>query len=243
MTTTLYLCGAGNSEGVRLALSIKKHQSRWSRIMLLDDDPAKQGQSVLGVEIAGPFAMLEQADAESAEVANLVTRSAAKRWSARRKIEEHGVPFATLISPSVDIVDVDLAKDVIVYQNATVGPQVSIEEGAVIWMGAGVGQECRLGRCCVVGPHAVVNGRVQLGDGVYVGPNATILPEVKVGPWATIGAGSVATQDVPAGATVMGVPGKIIWRLNQKMLGDKLKMRGPESQPDLLRRELESLVR
>ncbi len=212
---TLYLCGAGNSEGVRLALTINKHQSRWNRIILLDDDPAKHGQSVLGVEIAGPFATLEQADPDSSEVANMVTRSATKRRSARNKIEDYDLPFAVLISPSVDIVDVDLAKDVTVYQNATVGPQVSMEEGSVIWIGAAVGQECRLGRCCVVGPHAVVNGRVQLGDGVYVGTNATILPGVKVGPWATIGAGSVATQDVPAGATVMGVPGKIVWMLNQ----------------------------
>lgn len=236
--TTLYLCGAGNSEGVRLALTINKHQSRWDQIILLDDDPAKHGQSVLGVEIAGPFSRLEQADANSAEVANLVTRSAAKRWSARRKIEDYDLPFATLISPSVDIVDVDLCKDVIVYQNATVGPQVSIDEAAVIWMGAGVGQECRLGRCCVVGPHAVINGRVHLGEGVYVGPNATILPEVKVGPWATIGAGSAVFQDVPAGATVIGVPGKTMLTLNKK-----LKMRGSESLPPPLRREMEIPVR
>jgi hypothetical protein len=51
---------------------------------------------------------------------------------------------------------------------------------------------------------------VQLGDGVYVGCNATILPEVTVGAWATIGAGSVAMRDVPAGATLMGVPGRVV---------------------------------
>ncbi len=241
--TTLYLCGAGNSEGIRLALTINKQHSCWDRIILLDDDPARHGQSLLGVEIAGPFAMLEQADASSSEIANMVTRSAAKRWSARSKIEDYDLPFATLISPSVDIVEVDLAKDSTVYQNATVGPQVTMDEGSVIWMGAAVGQECRLGRCCVVGPHAVVNGRVQLGDGVYVGTNATILPDVKVGPWATIGAGSVATQDVPGGATVMGVPGKIVWMLSQRMLSQKLKARGAESLPRELGRELESPVR
>lgn len=118
------------------------------------------------------------------------------------------------------------------------GPQVSIDEAAVIWMGAGVGQECRLGRCCVVGPHAVINGRVHLGEGVYVGPNATILPEVKVGPWATIGAGSAVFQDVPAGATVIGVPGKIMLTLNKK-----LKMHGSETLPPPLRREVEIPVR
>lgn len=208
--TTLYLCGAGNCEGVRLALAINRKHPRWDRIFLLDDDPAKHGQSILGMEVVGPFALLEDVDANAAEVANLVSRTVPKRWSARRKIEDYGLAFATLIHPSVDLTGVELSRDTTVYQNATLGVRAFLDEGAVVWMGAAVGQECQLGRCCIVGPNAVINGRVELGEGVYVGTNATILPEVKVGPGATIGAGSVAFQDVPAGATVVGVPGKII---------------------------------
>ncbi len=237
--TTLYLCGAGNCEGVRLALSINQKQARWDRIILLDDDPAKHGQSILGVEIAGPFGMLEQANPECSEVANLVTRTPVKRWSARRRIEAHNLPFATLVHPSVDIDGVAFGQDVTVYQNAIVSPRVTVEEGSVIWMGAAVGQESRLGRCCIVGPHAVISGRVQLEDGVYVGTNATILPELKVGPWATIAAGSVAMQHVPAGATVLGVPGKVVWVVRQK----PLKMEPSESLPHALRVEVESPVR
>ena len=60
--TTLYLCGAGNSEGVRLALTINEKRGRWNQIVLLDDDPSKQGKFILGVEVVGPFKMLEQAD-------------------------------------------------------------------------------------------------------------------------------------------------------------------------------------
>lgn len=239
---TLYLCGAGNCEGVRLALTINQKQGRWDRIFLLDDDIAKHGCSILGVEVVGSFAVLAEAAANSVEVGNLVTRTTAKRWSSRSKIDNYGLPLATLIHPSVDIDGVEFGEDITAYQNATVGPRASVGEGSVIWMGAAVGQECKLGQCCVVGPNAVVNGRVQLGDGVYVGTNATILPEVKVGPWATIGAGSVAFQDVPAGATVMGVPGKIVWMLNEKMLEQKLRMRAFESPSRLLRRELGSRV-
>ncbi len=73
--TTLYLCGAGNPEGVRLALTINQAQRRWERITILDDDPSKHGQSILGVEIAGPFTALEQADPGSAGVSNMVART------------------------------------------------------------------------------------------------------------------------------------------------------------------------
>lgn len=212
----LYLCGAGNSEGVRLALAINQRHERWDRIILLDDDPAKHGQSILGVKVTGAFGMLEQADARSAQVANLVARTTGKRWLARQKIEGYRLPFAPLISPDVDTQGVEFGQDITVYQNAILGPQVCVDDASVILMGAVIGHESRIGRCCVVGPHAVVNARVRLEDGVYVGANATVLPEVTVGPWATIGAGSVAMRDVPAGVTVMGVPAKIVMTLDLK---------------------------
>lgn len=208
--SVLYLCGAGNASGVRLALRVNQDHARWDRIMLLDDDPTKHGQSRLGVEIAGSFATLAEADVESAEVVNLVARTTTKRWAARDNIRRYGVPFAPLISPLVDVEGVDVGKDITVYHNATIGPETAVGDASVIFMGAIVGHECQLGRCCVVAANAVVSARVQLGDGVYVGTNATILPEVTVGPWATIGAGSVVIEDVPPGATVMGVPAEIL---------------------------------
>ena len=217
---TLYLCGAGNSEGVRLALRINEEQARWDRIVLLDDDPAKRDQSKLGVEIAGPFAMLAEVEPESAEVANLVARTTKKRWAAHGNIQTYGLPCATLISPDVDLAGVDLGTDIIVYRNATLGPEVSVGDTSVIFMGAVVGHESRMGRCSVVAANAVLNARVHLGDGVYVGTNATVLPEVTVGPWATIGAGSVVVQDVPAGATVMGVPAELLITQEEQTEGD-----------------------
>ena len=60
---TLYLCGAGNPEGVRLARKINRARGRWDRIVVLDDDPCKLGQSTLGVEVAGPFCLLEEGGA------------------------------------------------------------------------------------------------------------------------------------------------------------------------------------
>lgn len=208
--TTLYLCGASNPEGVRLALAINRAEQRWDRIVLLDDDSAKRGQSLLGVEIAGPFDMLHEIDPASAEVSNMVARTTMKRRSAQSKLEEHGIAFATLVGPGIDIEGAELGSGVIVYRNANVGPLVTLGDGSVLFMGAAVGHGSHIGRGCVVAPGAVINARARLGDGVYVGANATILPEVSVGSWATIAAGSVAMQDVPGEATVIGVPGKIL---------------------------------
>lgn len=232
--STLYLCGAGNSEGVRLAQTVNQHQSRWERIVILDDDALRHGQTILGVEIVGTFAMLEGAVAATDEVVNLVARTTVKRCAARCKIADYGLPFATLVSSGVDTTGAEFGRDIIVYSNATVGPLVSLGEGSVVFMGGVVGHGSKLGRGCVVAPNAVINARVQLGDGVYVGSNATILPEVKVGAWVTIGAGTVVTHNIPAGATVMGVPSKTVLTLELK-----LKMGAFRCLPPEMRRALE----
>lgn len=52
------------------------------------------------------------------------------------------------------------------------------------------------------------SGPVTLGDNVFVGQRAIILGGVSVGDGATIGGGAVVTKDVPAGATVAGVPAR-----------------------------------
>lgn len=201
---TLYLCGAGNADGVRLALRVNACDTRWDRIVLLDDDPAKHGRAVLGVEVVGPFDALQETTPAAAEVVNLVARTTAGRAAARRKIAAYGVPFVGLVDPDVDLMGSDLEGDVIVYGQATIGAETHVSAGCVIFMGARVGQRSCVGPGCVVAPNAVLNSRVRLAEGVYVGTNATILPDLAVGPWATIGANSVAIQDVPGGSTVIG---------------------------------------
>jgi acetyltransferase-like isoleucine patch superfamily enzyme len=46
--------------------------------------------------------------------------------------------------------------------------------------------------------------------GASIGSNATILAGVTIGERALVGAGAVVTKDVPPGATVAGVPAKVL---------------------------------
>jgi acetyltransferase-like isoleucine patch superfamily enzyme len=206
---TLYLCGAGNAEGIRLALQINRAAKRWRRIVLLDDDGGKLGKECLGLAVAGGFDRLESADPAKDEVLNLVTRTTDGRARARERIAAYGIPFASAIHPGVDDFGVALEQEVTVYANASLGAGAALARSCVVLTGAVVGHGSSLGAGCVVAPNAVINARVVLGERVYVGSNASILPDLRIGAGATIAANSLVIDDVPAGATALGVPAAV----------------------------------
>lgn len=58
------------------------------------------------------------------------------------------------------------------------------------------------------GVHAT--GPVVVGDRVFIGQNAVVLGGVTIGSGATVAAGAVVVRDVPANATVGGVPARVL---------------------------------
>ncbi len=56
-----------------------------------------------------------------------------------------------------------------------------------------------------------------LGNDVYIGCGARILGAVAVGDGARIGANAVVVQDVPEGATVVGIPARVV---RQRVIGE-----------------------
>jgi bifunctional UDP-N-acetylglucosamine pyrophosphorylase/glucosamine-1-phosphate N-acetyltransferase len=54
--------------------------------------------------------------------------------------------------------------------------------------------------------------RTKIGDGAFIGVDTMLVAPVKLGREARTGAGSVVTKDVPDGATVVGVPARVVRR-------------------------------
>lgn len=206
----LYLCGVGNAEGIRLALNVNRASARWTRIVLLDDDPKTHGARRLGLEVAGSFELLERADPERDRAVNLVTRTTLGRSKARARIAGFGVPLVSLVDPGVDLLGVELADEVTLYPMSSVGAEARVGRGAVVLVGGLVGHGVEVGEGSIIAPHAVVNARVRLGREVYVGSNASILPDLEIGEGATVAANTLVIENVPSGATALGVPAAIL---------------------------------
>jgi serine O-acetyltransferase len=101
-----------------------------------------------------------------------------------------------------------------IHPGATIGRRVFIDHGMGIVVGetATVGDDCLLYKGVVLGGVSLnrTTRHPQLAAGVVVGSNACILGAIDIGAGARIGSGSVVVRAVPAGATVVGVPARVI---------------------------------
>lgn len=83
--------------------------------------------------------------------------------------------------------------------------------GVVIGAGAVIGRGCRIYHGVTLGiSHRDNDGFPVLGENVLVGAGAKILGPIVVGNGAKIGANSVVLSDVPAGASAIGVPARVV---------------------------------
>jgi len=55
---------------------------------------------------------------------------------------------------------------------------------------------------------------IEIGDDCWLGANVTVLPGVKIGKGCTIGAGAVVSKDIPDYSVAVGVPAKVIKKVD-----------------------------
>jgi serine O-acetyltransferase len=102
-----------------------------------------------------------------------------------------------------------------IHPGATFGRRVFIDHGMGIVIGemAEVGDDCTIYQGVTLGGTSLVKGAKRhptLGKGVIVGAHASVLGGFTVGDGARVGSGAVVTKPVPAGATAVGNPARII---------------------------------
>src|SRR5690349_24394577 len=102
-----------------------------------------------------------------------------------------------------------------IHPGAKIGCCVFIDHGMGVVIGetAEVGDGCTIYQGVTLGGTSLTAGTKRhptLGAGVVVGAGAKILGGFTVGDGARIGSNSVVVKEVPPGATVVGVPGRLI---------------------------------
>ena len=103
-----------------------------------------------------------------------------------------------------------------IHPGAKLGRRFFIDHGMGVVIGetAEIGDDVTLYQGVTLGGTSWNKGKRHptLEDGVVVGAGAKVLGPFTVGRGAKIGSNAVVTKAVPAGATVVGIPGRIITR-------------------------------
>lgn len=127
------------------------------------------------------------------------------RWVSQRGVRKTGIE----IHPGAQIGEnffIDHGNGVIIGETAIVGNNVTLYQGVTL---GGTGKE-----------HG--KRHPTIGDNVMISAGAKVLGSFTIGENSKIGAGSVVLEAVPPNCTVVGVPGRIVRRNNQKLVREDM---------------------
>lgn len=117
---------------------------------------------------------------------------------------------------------VRLVTQIDIHPGAQIGQRVFIDHGS----GVVIGETAEIGNNVTL-YHGVTLGGVSwnagkrhptLESGVVVGAGAKILGPIHIGANARVGANSVVIADVPAGMTVVGIPGRVVLPVSRRRI-------------------------
>ncbi len=101
-----------------------------------------------------------------------------------------------------------------IHPGAKIGRRFFIDHGMGVVIGetAEIGDDCTLYHGVTLGGTSWQKGKRHptLGNDVVVGAGAKVLGPIEIGDGARIGSNAVVVKPVPGGATVVGIPGRIV---------------------------------
>ena len=108
-----------------------------------------------------------------------------------------------------------------IHPGATIGCGVFIDHG----MGVVIGETAIVGDSALIYQGVTLGGTGKesgkrhptLGAGVIVGAGAKVLGNIQLGNNVRVGAGSVVLREVPSDCTVVGIPGRIVYRSGERV--------------------------
>ena len=204
------IIGAGGHG--KVVLDILRAGGRHRPVGFVDADPKLAGTTVGGLPVFGAVHLLSRLAVQHRLAAAVIgigdNRARAGYVTA---VDEAGLTLTAAVHPSAVVAEsATLGRGVVVAAGTVVCAEAFVGDLSIVNTAATVDHECRLGSAVHVCPGAHRAVRVRVGDRAVVGLGANVLQCLRIGDGAVVGAGAVVVRDVPAYATVVGVPARVL---------------------------------
>jgi len=203
------LIGAGGHG--RVVLDILRAAGIHKPIGFLDADPQLTDQIVGGLPVMGQINLLPKLKAQKVKAAIISIGDNLPRRKYFKKLLDQGFELINAIHPKSHVSPtVRMGRNIVVAAGAVICTDAHIGDSVIVNTSAVIDHECQISRTVHICPSATIAGRVQVGDESFIGMGCNIIQCLKIGANSVIGAGAVVIEDVPEGATVVGVPARVI---------------------------------
>ena len=217
--TRMRVIGLGAGGHAKVVIETLRLVGGYELAGLVDSKRELWGTEVLGVPVLGDDSLLPRLYDEGARHAFIGLGSAGDTRP-RRRLYEQACRQGFQIVPAI-------------HPQAIISPSAQIGQGPTIMAGAIINAAARLGddvivntgaiveHDCVIGSHvhiatgARLASTVHVGDGTHIGVGAIVRQCIHIGRHSIVGAGAVVVDDVPDGVVVVGVPARVLRKVDE----------------------------
>ncbi len=210
------IIGARADGHAKVVLEMLHAGDKYQVVGFVDDDKSKTGAEIKGIKVIGTTDKLVQLKNEMGVKAAIVAiGNNPLRRQLADKIIQAGLELINAIHPTVH-----LDSDVIIGKGCYIGQGVIIVTGTRIGNCVNIHTAATIDHDNIIedganlGPGVHTAGRVKIGRDAFLGTGAIVIPDASVGENSIIGAGGVVVNAVPANVTAVGVPVKVIKKIN-----------------------------
>jgi UDP-perosamine 4-acetyltransferase len=211
------IVGLGAGGHARVVLDVIAAVGGFDVVGLLDPRRDLNGTAVGGAEVIGDDALLARLYDDGVRHAFIGLGGAGDTRPRRRLYElarGRGFDVPSLVHPTAVV-----SPSAHIGAGATVLPLSVVQAGSflgedvIVNTAAVVEHDCRVGVHVHVASNATLASGVTVADGAHIGAGATIRQGISIGEDAVVGAGAVVVSDVQPGTVVVGVPARVLRRV------------------------------
>lgn len=185
----------------------------WQAIDFFDDAWPRVQQNGAWAVVGDTAALLERI--EQFDGVMVAIGNNCIRYAKLQELQAAGARLCSLIHPAATLSRYAvLGEGSVVFAGAVINAYARIGLGAILNTGCSVDHDCELGNAVHISPGVRLAGGVTVGNLSWIGIGASVRQSVRLGAGVMVGAGAAVTADVDRDLTVVGVPARVLTKVN-----------------------------